>query len=284
VIVLALALALVHDTEVTASRLERRGDEVWVTISGSRPALRIWGDGRELIPSDEGGRLRFTADRPVAALRVRVELEKGHRHLVQFPDGRTRLLDAAHPEAEWTESGGSGFGSFLVLGVEHILTGWDHLVFLLTLLVLAGSLVQVGKLVTAFTAAHSVTLGLTALRVVSPPGIVEALIAASIVYVAVENWFVKDGAHRWVLVSIFGLVHGMGFGGALLEMELARPLPALLGFNLGVELGQLAVVAAVWPLLVWARRHEQIYRAVVVRGLSGAAAVAGLAWLVGRVA
>jgi hypothetical protein len=282
VIVLALALALVHDGEVTASRLERRGDEVWVAFSGPRRPLRIWGDGRELQGREEGGRLRFTAAGPAGALRVRVELEKGHSHVVQFPDGRTRLLDAAHPEAEWTASGGSGFGSFLALGVEHILTGWDHLVFLLTLLVVAGSLGQVAKLVTAFTAAHSVTLGLTALGVVSPPGFVEALIAASIVYVAVENWFVKEGAHRWVLVSIFGLVHGMGFGGALLEMELARPVPALLGFNLGVELGQLAVVAAVWPLLAWARRHERVYRAVAVRGLSGAAAAAGLVWLIGR--
>jgi hydrogenase/urease accessory protein HupE len=237
--------------------------------------------------------LRYASERPIGALRVRCEVlrdrVKNHKHIADFSDGRTVVFEGDRVEMEWSapRTWGADLIQFVVLGVEHIVTGWDHLAFLLALLLVAASAKRVVQLVTAFTVAHSVTLGLTALRVIGPPsGLVEAVIAASIVYVAVENLFLTGatgGRWRWALVFAFGLIHGMGFGGALVEMQLARPATALLGFNLGVELGQLFVVALTLPVLALLRRREAFYRTVVVRGLSGAAAAAGLFWFLQRV-
>ena len=283
-IALALALAWIHDGDVTASRIDVERYAVVVTFAGDAPPMRIWSDGEELKPESAGRVVRYASSKSLGSLRFRMELAKSHRHVADLPDGRTLLFDERCAEREWSATS-SRFSSFLALGVEHILTGWDHLVFLLALLVISTSFGQVGKVVTAFTLAHSATLGLTVLGVIAPPSwLVESAIAASIVYVAVENWFVKEARHRWLLVVVFGLIHGMGFGGSLLEMHIAQPAVALAGFNLGVEFGQLSVVAIAWPLLVLARRKERFHRIVVVRGLSGAAAALGVAWLIQRIA
>ncbi len=145
-------------------------------------------------------------------------------------------------------------GTYLRLGVEHILTGVDHLLFVLALTLLAASLSALVKTITAFTAAHSLTLALASLGLVQiPPAPVEAVIALSIVFVARELWLLARGrpglgARRsWPVAFAFGLLHGLGFAGALGQVGLPEgdvPL-ALLTFNLGVEVGQLLFVAVV---------------------------------------
>ena len=155
-------------------------------------------------------------------------------------------------------SGRHGLVSFVLLGIEHILTGWDHLLFLLGLLLRGGSWLALAKIITAFTLAHSITLALAALDVVVlPDRLVEAVIALSIAFVAAENLFGKPVVvRRWLVSFCFGLVHGFGFSAALRELGLASSglLVSLFGFNAGVEIGQGLVVAVVLPVLVLLRR------------------------------
>ena len=148
-------------------------------------------------------------------------------------------------------------GSFVLLGIEHILTGYDHLLFLLGLLLRGGTWLGLAKIVTAFTLAHSVTLALAVLNIVTlPDRLVEAVIALSIAFVAAENiFFAPVVSRRWVVSFCFGLVHGFGFSSALRELGLPTHGLALslFGFNLGVELGQGLVVALALPLLALVR-------------------------------
>jgi hydrogenase/urease accessory protein HupE len=154
-------------------------------------------------------------------------------------------------------------GTYLALGIEHILTGIDHLLFVLALLLLTQGTWRLVKTVTAFTVAHSITLGLATLGIVHVPSRpVEAVIALSIVFVAAEIVQARRGRAGlaaqmpWIVAFIFGLLHGFGFAGALSEVGLPEghvPV-ALLFFNLGVEAGQLLFVAAVLALLAGARR------------------------------
>jgi hypothetical protein len=176
--------------------------------------------------------------------------------------GRT-VQFAFSPETRETRveadaAGGRGLGSFVLLGIEHILTGYDHLLFLLGLLLRGGSWLTLAKIVTAFTLAHSVTLALAALDIVMlPDRLVEAVIALSIAFVAAENIFLKPVvSRRWVVSFCFGLVHGFGFSSALRELDLPTHglVLALFGFNIGVELGQGLVVAVALPLLALIRR------------------------------
>ncbi len=149
---------------------------------------------------------------------------------------------------------------YLVLGMEHIFTGYDHLSFLFGLMLVAaarglkrGARYTLG-IVTAFTVAHSVTLICAGLGIVRLPShIVEPAIALSIAYVAVENLVVPEPRRRWLLTFCFGLIHGFGFASVLQEIGLppSGVVPSLVSFNVGVELGQLCVVAAVAPLLLW---------------------------------
>lgn len=223
-------------------------------------------------------------------------------------DGRGRL------------AGGVGFARYLRLGVEHILSGWDHLAFLFLLIVVAQRIREVAVLVTGFTVGHSITLAAAALGVVVPHvRAVEATIAASILIVALENagterlrggsfvigaalllfaasaalgglpafWGIalftvcyfallrtltKPGRLRWLIACLFGFVHGLGFSGVLLEQELPRAqlLQALLGFNLGVELGQLAVVGCIWPIIAWLRARKRGSALVQATSFAGA--------------
>lgn len=154
--------------------------------------------------------------------------------------------------------GGGGTVSFFLLGVEHILSGYDHLLFLLGLLLRGGGWFSLAKIITAFTLAHSVTLALAVLNVVVlPDRLVEAVIALSIAFVAAENLFLSPVvSRRWLVSFCFGLVHGFGFSSALRELGLPSHglLLSLFGFNAGVEAGQALVVAVVLPLLVVLRR------------------------------
>lgn len=180
-----------------------------------------------------------------------------------------------------------GFGRTFLLGIEHILAGYDHLLFLAGLLLACRQARAMAAIVTAFTLAHSLTLALAALDVVSfPASLVEPLIAASIVLVGVEN-LLRRGAPpaRTALCFAFGLVHGFGFAGALRELGLGQngapiALP-LLGFNLGVEAGQLLVVAVLLPLLLLLRKRPSLSR-IALPAASLAVAAAGTVWLVDR--
>lgn len=148
--------------------------------------------------------------------------------------------------------------TYTLLGIEHILTGFDHLLFVLALLILVQGKGRLIATVTAFTLAHSVTLALATLGVLHVPGPpVEALIALSIVFVAAEILHARQGRlglsqrYPWLVAFVFGLLHGLGFAGALAEVGLPpRSIPtALLCFNVGVELGQLIFIAAVFGLV-----------------------------------
>ncbi len=207
-----------------------------------------------------------------------------------------RVLSAREPSAELEppsdaegrgDAHGSPFLFFLRLGVEHILTGYDHLLFLLGLLLACRRFRTMALVVTCFTLAHSVTLALAALGVLTlSPRVVEPLIAASIVFVGVENLLRRDEPRwRWALTFAFGLVHGFGFAGVLGEIGLGTTRTALVtslfSFNLGVELGQLAVTALLLPLL-WKLRELPAYERYGRHALSALVALAGAYWLVER--
>lgn len=258
-------------------------------------------DGRFECASAKGG---FTVD---AALLN--DLPFGHRHIartvageathdeVLYRDHRTVHVPAgaaigatsstgeAKPAPKLDHETSGGAFSFFKMGIEHILTGYDHLVFLLGLVLARGRVKQLIGVVTAFTIAHSITLALAAFGVWAPsPRIIEPAIALSIVYVGIENFFVKDASKRWRITFPFGLIHGFGFAGALQEINLPRAsIPgALLSFNLGVEAGQLAVMAVVLPI-IFSLRKQDWFEPRAVRVVSGAVAVAGGIWFVMRV-
>ena len=177
---------------------------------------------------------------------------------------------------------------FLVAGISHILAGPDHLLFLAGLLLLGGSIGRLAAIVTAFTVAHSITLALAVLNVVTPPpALIEPLIALSIVFVGVNNLRAPSGGEWRILTAgAFGLIHGFGFANALREMQLSQSGLgwSLLSFNVGVETGQLAVVLVVASLLEILRRSGLVAprRLVVVGSLVVAAA--GAFWFMERVA
>jgi hypothetical protein len=180
-------------------------------------------------------------------------------------------------------------GRYLALGFTHIVPGGlDHVLFVLGIYLLSRRLRSVLWQVSAFTVAHSITLALGMSGVVAvPPSIVEPLIALSIAYVAVENLFVAElTSRRIALVFGFGLLHGLGFAGALAELGLPRAefLTALVTFNLGVEAGQLAVVGAAVLLVGWPWGDRDWYRRRVVVPASCAIAVTAVYWTFERVA
>lgn len=226
------------------------------------------------------------------------DVARGHRHVARVVlPSRTedRVLSAEArvlelPPVEGNEDVASAPAKerpgFVALGLEHVVTGWDHLLFLFALVLVPTRLRALALLVTAFTIAHSTTLALATLSVWTPsPRIVEPLIALSIAYVGVESLYVREGSSRWRVTFPFGLVHGFGFAGALRELALAPDaVPrALLGFNVGVELGQLAVLAAALPLVMLLRRSTW-FATRGVRLLAGAIAVVGLVACVYRIA
>jgi hydrogenase/urease accessory protein HupE len=164
------------------------------------------------------------------------------------------ILDRSTPEltvvAQVDES--HSFFEYLMLGVGHLLTGWDHLTFVLGLLVLFGWHRRLIAAVTAFTVGHSLTLALSVLGIVSlPAALVEASIALTIVVLALEIQSGKQGPvwkHPWILPGALGLLHGLGFASVLFDAGLpSKEIPlALLGFNLGLEVAQLGVIAVAW--------------------------------------
>jgi hydrogenase/urease accessory protein HupE len=243
-------------------------------------ALQLSLDGRPISPSatsvwsDESGGLhgrmlydRTAGSRLVVRSTIVRHLARGHRELlsIRAADGvvlSERMLDAASNEAAADISAVVGATSssaarFLLLGIEHILTGYDHLLFLAGVLVMLRRWRDVVQTITAFTVAHSITLALATTGLLLIPGrIVEPLIAASIVYVGIENLMRDVQGSRWKLTFGFGLVHGLGFATVLRDLGIgtngqgAIALP-LASFNAGVEIGQMAVAALLVPVFWW---------------------------------
>lgn len=233
---------------------------------------------------------------------ILTELPLGHRQILSLHDATNRLveqfllsadrnhatilIDGASPESARSET--TSFGQFVKLGIEHILTGYDHLLFLFALLVVCVQFWPVVKIITSFTLAHSITLALAAFNIVNIPSrLVEPAIAASIVAVSLENIFRRDRKldDRWRLTFGLGLIHGLGFASALQEVGVGRDgtgvaLP-LIGFNVGVELGQMTVALIVLPIL-WQLRRWPSFQVRWVPICSGLVAAAGAWWFIER--
>jgi hypothetical protein len=218
---------------------------------------------RELVVEDD----IFDVLGPDHHTLAKIEGPRGTQEFAFAPDRRQARFTVGDGD-----SGSGGTGSFVMLGVHHILSGYDHLLFLLALLLPGGGLFALAKIITAFTIAHSVTLSLAVFQVVSlPDRLIEAVIALSIAFVAAENLFLsRTISRRWLVSLCFGLVHGFGFSSALRELGLPTHglLMSLFGFNLGVELGQGVVVAACLPLLLLLRRTPWEPRAVFTSSLA----------------
>ncbi|MCC6327680.1 MAG: HupE/UreJ family protein [Acidobacteria bacterium] len=223
-------------------------------------------------------------------------LAQGHKQYfsVISADGRRieeKLLDAkidavavdlssVEPERPQT------FLQFILLGVEHILTGFDHLAFLLALLLFGGSFREAAKIITSFTFAHLISLALATFNLIQlPSGIVEPLIAASIIYVGLENIFRREIKWRWLLTFAFGLIHGLGFAAVLRDLgfgsDIGQTVVPLLSFNLGVELGQVGIAALVLPL-IWKLKQRPSFTPVYVPVCSTLLVLLGGYWLIER--
>lgn len=273
---------------VSGVLIEDTWDRLALTVDGAPCAL----SRPTVAPEEEDGvSLVGTASCPPGSRRtVRAGhpelLSPGHRVQVERDGHPIAVLtrDAPEAEVEGAPSTASTAAAFFELGVEHILTGWDHLAFLAALLLVARSFRQVAAIVTGFTVAHSVTLGAMTLGWVTLPGwLVEPAIALSIVAVALENLVDPPPARRFAATVVLGLLHGFGFAGLLAELGLppGAAIPALVAFNLGVEAGQLAVVAlALGPLL--RLRREAWWTDRAVPALSIGLALLGLGWFLTR--
>jgi hypothetical protein len=206
----------------------------------------------------------------------------------------TQWLEGGQTSAPVALAGPSRYGSrvdtirrYLILGFTHIVPhGLDHVLFVLGIYLLSRRTRSVLLQVSAFTVAHSITLGLSLYSVISlSPAVIEPLIAISIAYVAIENIFLAElKSRRVALVFAFGLLHGMGFAGALQDVGLPRTefLSALLGFNLGVEAGQLAVIAGAFLLVGRTFADRPWYRRRIVIPASAMIAAMAVYWTVER--
>ena len=273
------------------------------------PRLEIDGNGQVLTPEwsapeilRERQSLRLhlryampSAPGSVAVNTVMFPYDPSHQTFVNMYEGETltsqMILDAQHPHLEYFAGTRQGalavVKKFIPAGIHHILIGPDHLLFLVGLLLLGGSVRQLAVIVTAFTVAHSITLSLAALNLVSPPArIIEPAIALSIVYVGADNLLIRGGrdVRAWIAFA-FGFIHGFGFANVLREMDLpARALGwSLFAFNVGVEIGQLLVVAVVATALAALRtRSETAGRQLAFAG-SVVVMAAGTFWFIQRV-
>jgi hypothetical protein len=228
---------------------------------------------------------------------------KGLLRLESRGETSTAIFSPEHPNQQLAlaHPGKLGqFGAYVGYGAWHIWIGFDHILFLLSLLlpaVLLGkggnwqaaenfrtSFVDVLKIVTAFTLAHSLTLTLASLQIISLPSRwVESAIAASVVIAAANNLVPLFKGRRWLAALVFGLIHGFGFASVLTDLGLPQSslLLALVGFNLGVELGQLAIVAVFLPTAYFLRQ-TQFYRRVVFNAGSVAIMLIASVWLAER--
>ncbi|HWD18596.1 MAG TPA: HupE/UreJ family protein [Verrucomicrobiae bacterium] len=274
-------------------------------------SLEIWMNGQAVSPTETSVRVLpnkdvefelvfpTTAAAPLKARSTLLDrLPFGHRQYFVVTDAAgavlaEKLLRGADEVVTATPTAipvapAHPFSEFVGMGVKHILTGYDHLLFLLALLMGCRRLSSIVKIITAFTVAHSISLALATLGWVEVPSrIVEPLIAATIVYVAVENLVRGQAvAHRVLLTFGFGLVHGFGFASALREMGVGSHGSAvavpLIGFNSGVEIGQMLVAAVILPI-IWHLKDRPQFAARWAPACSMMVALAGSFWFLQRV-
>jgi hydrogenase/urease accessory protein HupE len=302
------------DFELIRPHLVTVAPLLWDVRSGDT-RLVPRGSKVELLPGDNVSfELSFPRGSPGAPLTLRApkipDLPSGHRQFVVISDERgsmitRKLLKAEDFLIEVPVDGSAGAVSgggatapsptdyptaweFIKLGVEHIWTGYDHLLFLFALLVVARSFRSIVGIISCFTLAHSLTLALATLNVVNLPSRwVEAVIAASIVYVGAENLWRRgeEPRGRWALTFAFGLIHGFGFASVLRDLGVGTGTQGiampLFTFNLGVELGQIMIAAIVLPI-VWQLRKREWFVRRGVAALSVIVVCAGLYWLLER--
>lgn len=301
-----------HELHVPPERLLDPGFAAARTaaIAGlAGPRLRVHVDGHQVEAT--WGDVEVLADRQALRLHARLPLERPagalaiegvlfpydpqHRTFVNVYEGdhvQQAILDRDRTRFEYFAGTRQGLaavvGRFLPAGIHHILIGPDHLLFLIGLLLLGGSIRRLALIVTAFTLAHSVTLSLAALGVLRPPAwVVEPAIALSIVYVGADNLLVRNGrdVRAWIAFA-FGFVHGFGFANVVGEMDLPpRALGlSLFSFNLGVEIGQLFVVAAVAAALEALRARSAAFGQRLAFVGSMVVMAAGAYWFAERIA
>ena len=239
-----------------------------------------------IYDSHPGSRLRIIS-------RMFTLLPRGHRQYVSVVDDlgnklAEKVLDAADSELELERSSTMRPTSslqFVQLGIEHILTGYDHLVFLFGLLIAGAGVKDIAKIITSFTAAHSITLALSTLGAVSiSSSFVEPMIAVSIIYVGLENIFSSNLQLRWLLTFGFGTIHGFGFASVLRDLDIGSGGSAalsLISFNAGVEVGQLLIAVVALPI-IWSLRRRQVFVTRLAPACSLIISVAGALWLVKR--
>lgn len=290
----------------SAARLEQAAGEALEIRINDQPAALTTAKCSFDDNNNVSLHLQF-AGRPAGELQIHSRwlaiLPPGHRQFVSIQnakgdmlaerllsataDSATIKLAAADSPAVQNSAAASSL-DFLSLGLKHILIGYDHLLFLFSLLIVTRSVLATLKIITCFTVAHSITLALATFDLVQIPSrAVEPLIAASIIFVAIENLVRGDQPKgRYALVFIFGLIHGLGFASVLRELGVgtagAGVAVPLVAFNLGVELGQLLVAALLVPLIQWFSECPAFAKRWVP-ACSVATALAGGFWLIQRV-
>ena len=275
------------------------------TMASTATSIDVHTDGAYAVLA-LSGRCALPGPTLTIDYRLFAPIDPQHRGLLQFveKDRAVSVVFSAQASRRVVGAGGAGlaqqFSMYLNEGVWHIWSGFDHILFLLSLLLPAvlvrarhawqpassfrASFLDVAKVVTAFTVAHSITLSLAALSIVTLPSRwVESVIALSVVLAALNNLFPVVANGRWIAAFSFGLLHGFGFAGALQDLGLPSESLALslAAFNLGVEIGQLAIVLLFLPL-AFALRSTWVYRRLVLGGGSIAIAALASVWLVER--
>jgi hydrogenase/urease accessory protein HupE len=283
-----------HDAPLAA----QLGPRVAISADGTPLVLR-W-RGSEIRAERHAIVLRFDASCPRRPGRLRVGArlfpeDPQHETFLNVFDGdrllRQDVLTADRPAADVFTAGPAGVLAVLLVfvpaGIHHILIGPDHILFLIGLLLLGGTWQRVLKIATGFTIAHSITLALAALGLFQPPArVIEPAIALSVALVGLDNLREHRGRDRRALLAFaFGFIHGFGFASVLRETGLPQEALgwSLLGFNVGVELGQALVIAAVLPLLSLLRSRAPRWAPRLVTAGSWGVILAGGGWLVQRI-
>lgn len=269
--------------------------------SGGRALTPVW-SSVETVPDRQSVRIRmrYAVASPAGTVTVTARLfpyDPNHQTFLNVYEGAAltqAILDRGRAEFQYFAGTRQGvlavMRKFIPSGIQHILIGPDHLLFLVGLLLLGGTIRQLAFVVTSFTIAHSITLSLAALNIVTPPArVIEPAIALSIVYVGADNLLVSGpGGGRdvraWIAFA-FGFIHGFGFANVLREMDLpSRALGwSLFSFNVGVEIGQLLVVVAVAAALSAVRLRSEAAGRRLAFGGSIVVIAAGAFWFVQRV-
>lgn len=278
-----LATLVSRRLHLTADGRELTGHLTEIDVLADRQSLRLHGT--------------FAIEHPVGTATVSGTLfpyDPQHQTFINVYEGEAltqAVIDARRSEFRYYSGSRQGawavIQKFVPAGIRHILIGPDHILFLVGLLLLGGSIRRLAVIVTGFTVAHSVTLSLAALSLFSPPAqLIEPAIALSIVYVGADNLLVRQGRDLRVWIAFgFGFIHGFGFANVLREMDLPpRALGwSLLSFNVGVELGQLLVVAVVATALGMLRARSELAGRRLAFAGSVAVIVMGAFWFVQRI-